>query len=410
MVSAIDSTKPADGLPSVKADLRANLEAARTEIEALQTGKADKPINFATDIASATANTLCGMDSGGDPQFVQVGSGLAYSSGVLSATGTATPSLVAATPTAGVYALSDAVRFLANNVVLSTNTNNTDVEVPENYLTSGQVAIFQVLVNNSGCTVSIHNDPSGRVLNGVTNGGPIALGPAGSTVWIIALPSNVVRVEGETAEARTLLNNLDASGFDILNIGQGSTFESASATRSALGAQASDAELTAIAGLTSAADKLPYFTGSGTAALADFTSTARSLLDDTSVSAMRTTLQIPEVLTIAVSDETTALTTGTAKVTFRMPFAMTLTAVRASVTAAPTGSTIIVNIKESGTTVLGTKLSIDATEKTSKTAASAATITDSALADDAEITIDIDQVGSTVSGAGLKVQLHGTRA
>lgn len=117
-----------------------------------------------------------------------------------------------------------------------------------------------------------------------------------------------------------------------------------------------------------------------------------------------------EVLIIAVSDETTNLATGTAKVTFRMPFAMTLTAVRASVTTAPTGSTIIVDINKSGATILSTRLSIDASEKTSTTAASAAVISNTALTDDAEITIDIDQVGSTVPGAGLKVVLIGTRA
>lgn len=109
---------------------------------------------------------------------------------------------------------------------------------------------------------------------------------------------------------------------------------------------------------------------------------------------------------IAASDETTALTTGTGKVTFRAPYAATITEVRASVTTAPTGSTIIVDINEAGSTIMTTnKLSIDATEKTSTTAATAAGLTDTAIADDAEITIDIDQIGSTVAGAGLKVTI-----
>lgn len=114
-------------------------------------------------------------------------------------------------------------------------------------------------------------------------------------------------------------------------------------------------------------------------------------------------------IAIACSDETTAITTGTAKVTFRMPYAFTLSAVRASVTTAPTGSTIIIDINEGGTTILSTKLSIDASEKTSTTAASAAVISDTALADDAEITIDFDQVGSTIAGAGVKVYLIGSK-
>jgi hypothetical protein len=111
---------------------------------------------------------------------------------------------------------------------------------------------------------------------------------------------------------------------------------------------------------------------------------------------------------LAVSNEASDLVAGTAKLTFRMPYAMTLTAVRASVTTAPTDATVIVDINENGTTILSTKLSIDATEKTSVTASSAAVISDTALADDAEITVDIDQIGSTVPGTGLKIWLIGT--
>lgn len=122
-----------------------------------------------------------------------------------------------------------------------------------------------------------------------------------------------------------------------------------------------------------------------------------------------TKLHARESIIVACSDETTAITTGNGKVTFRMPYAFTLESVRASVATAPTGSTIIIDINESGSTILSTKLSIDASEKTSTTAASAAVISDTALADDAEITIDFDQVGSTIAGAGVKVALIGYR-
>jgi hypothetical protein len=73
------------------------------------------------------------------------------------------------------------------------------------------------------------------------------------------------------------------------------------------------------------------------------------------------------------------------------------------------GSNLIVDINEDGTSVLSTKLSIDDGEKTSATAAIPPVISDSFLADNAEMTIDIDQVGSSTAGTGLKVALYVTR-
>ena len=109
-------------------------------------------------------------------------------------------------------------------------------------------------------------------------------------------------------------------------------------------------------------------------------------------------------VTFALSDETTNLTTGVAKTTFRMPYAATLAAVRSSLSTVSSSGLVTVDINEAGTTILSTKLSIDASEKTSTTAATAAVISDTSLADDAEITFDIDAAGT--GARGLKVTLY----
>lgn len=205
--------------------------------------------------------------------------------------------------------------------------------------------------------------------------------------------------------------------------------------------QALNANLTAIAGLSGVADRGIYFTGAGAVALFTLTSFARTLLDDADAATMRGTLAIVtstaasalgptasagassqaarvdhvhqyplEAICIACSDEATALVTGTGKVTFRMPYAFTLTAVRASLTVAQTsGSIFTVDINEAGVSVLSTKLTIDNAEKTSVTAAAQPVISDSALADDAEITVDVDQVGDGTA-KGLKIYLIGRKA
>ena len=137
-----------------------------------------------------------------------------------------------------------------------------------------------------------------------------------------------------------------------------------------------------------------------------------------SVAAVRTTANatltaFPVVLGLACSDETTALTASdsVAKVSFRMPFAMTVTGLRASAVTCSTGDSIIVDIHEAGTSIMtNTKLHIDATEYTSTTAGVAYVLTETALADEAIITIFCDRIGSSVAGAGLKVWIIGTRS
>jgi hypothetical protein len=90
-----------------------------------------------------------------------------------------------------------------------------------------------------------------------------------------------------------------------------------------------------------------------------------------------------------------------------MPYAFTLTAVRASLNTVSSSGIPTVDINEGGVSILSTKLTIDASEKTSTTAATAAVISDATLADDAEMTIDIDVAGT--GAKGLKVILIGYR-
>lgn len=118
----------------------------------------------------------------------------------------------------------------------------------------------------------------------------------------------------------------------------------------------------------------------------------------------------PVLIGVALSDETTAIVAGNGKCTIHAPFAFTLTSVKAEVNTVSSSGVITVDINEgvgAGTSVLSTKLTIDASEETSNTAATAAVISDSSIADDGRLTFDIDGAGT--GAKGLKVWLYGTR-
>ena len=111
---------------------------------------------------------------------------------------------------------------------------------------------------------------------------------------------------------------------------------------------------------------------------------------------------------VACSDETTPLTVGTNKVKWRMPYPFTVTDVRGSLTTAGTGAALLtVDVNESGASILSTKLTFDASEKTTTTAATPRVISDTSLADDAEMSVDIDVLDTNNVATGLKVAIIG---
>ena len=110
-------------------------------------------------------------------------------------------------------------------------------------------------------------------------------------------------------------------------------------------------------------------------------------------------------MTIALSDETTSITTGTAKVTFRVPYAITLYQIpRASLATASTSGNPAIDINKNGASIFSTTLTIDANEKTSVTAATPAVLSTTTFADDDEISMDVDTAGT--GAKGLKVTLY----
>lgn len=117
-----------------------------------------------------------------------------------------------------------------------------------------------------------------------------------------------------------------------------------------------------------------------------------------------------EIIIFAVTDDTSNITVSSARASFRAPSAMTLTSIpRASLNVASTSGVVTCDIKLNGTTILGAnKLSIDATEKTSTTAATPTTLASNptSVADDAEISVDITAAGT--GAKGLKITLYYT--
>lgn len=225
----------------------------------------------------------------------------------------------------------------------------------------------------------------GADFTGLANWAPQDSVASGTTINADALDSNYATVTGTT----TIANITLADGAERLFIFAGICTLTNSSTLK-LGGR----DITTRAGMM-----LRFIgeTGGVTRLSGGITETGRAIFESCDIQ-------------YAISDETTALTVGTAKRTFRAPGLILLDATiipRLSLTTASSSGVVTVDCKVGGVSIFSTLLSCDANETTSTTAATPAVMTATSIVDDGQITFDITTAGTNAAGA--KVTLYGKR-
>ena len=215
----------------------------------------------------------------------------------------------------------------------------------------------------------------------------------------------------EVSKIVLTVDSVENSISNIGNIDLSSTINTASAAAVSYLIDGAPAALNTLNELAAALNDNESFATTVTNELSSklsISSASATYITQSSASALYDNIE--QFMTIAISDESTSITSGTNKLTMRSPYAMTLTKIpKASLNTVSSSGNPTIDINLSGTSILGAnKLSIDANEKTSSTAATATTLATTSIPDDSEITFDIDTAGT--GAKGLKVVLYYKRS
>ena len=198
-------------------------------------------------------------------------------------------------------------KVATNAAIAATKIHDGSVSNTEFGYLDGVTSAIQTQIDSKQATIT--GGASTIVSSDLTADRALVSNGSGKVAVSSVTATELGYVSGVTSAIQTQIGTKLTASNNLSDVSSTSTARTNLGLAIGTNVQAYDAELAAIAGLTSAADKGIQFTGSGTAGTYDLTTAGKALLDDADASAQRTTLGLGTIATQNANN--VALTGGT---------------------------------------------------------------------------------------------------